>query len=74
MGLRFKESIPIPLNGSTLILGEIEYLLLPDTAMSNGDLDLEQTNSVGISGLNSYYKVKKLATYPYVRVNEVPEF
>lgn len=74
MGLRFKESIPIPLNGTALIIGEIEYLLLPDTAMSNGDVDLEQTNSVGISGLNSYYEVKKMATYPYVRVNEVPEF
>ncbi len=74
MGLRFKESIPIPLNGTALIIGEIEYLLLPDTAMSNGDVDLEKTNSVGISGLNSYYEVKKMATYPYVRVNEVPEF
>jgi flavin reductase (DIM6/NTAB) family NADH-FMN oxidoreductase RutF len=74
MGLRFKELIPIPLNGTTLVIGEIEYLLLPDTAISNRDVDLEQTNSVGISGLNSYYELRKIATYPYVRVNEVPAF
>ena len=74
MGLRFKDLIPIPLNGSALIIGEIEYLVLPDTAMSDGDVDLEQSNSVGISGLNSYYELRKIATYPYVRVNEVPEF
>ena len=74
MGLRFKESIPIPLNGTALVIGEIEHLLIPDSAMSDGDVDLEQTNSVGISGLNSYYELRKIAIYPYVRVNEVPEF
>lgn len=74
MGMRFKEAVPIPLNGTTLVIGEIEFLLLPDTAMNNGDIDLEQTNSVGISGLNSYYNLKKIAKYPYARVDEVPEF
>jgi len=74
IGLRFKELIPIPLNGTALVIGEIEYLLFPDTAVNDGDVDLEKTNSVGIAGLNSYYEVKKIASYPYARVNEVPEF
>lgn len=74
MGMRFKEAIPIPLNGTTLIIGEIEYIAIPDTAMNDDYIDLEQASSVGISGLNSYYEVKKIAQYPYVRVNEVPEF
>lgn len=74
MGMRFKEAIAIPLNGTMLIIGEIHHLILPETGMNDGDIDLEQTKSVGISGLNSYYEVKKIAKYPYVRVNEVPEF
>ena len=74
MGLRFKETIPIPLNGTTLVIGEIEYLLFPESAMKDGEVNLKQTNSVGLSGLNSYYELKKIATYPYARVQEVPEF
>jgi len=72
--LRFKQSIDIPLNGTVLVIGEIENLMLPESAMNDGDIDLELTNSVGISGLNSYYEVKKIAKYPYARVNEIPEF
>ncbi|WP_434037524.1 flavin reductase family protein [Formosa sp. 4Alg 33] len=73
MGLRFKETLNIS-NGTTLVVGEIEQLILPDHALLNGDIDLEATNSVGISGLNSYYSLKKIDSYPYVRLPEVPEF
>ncbi len=73
MGMRFKEAIPIPLNDTALIIGEIEYIAIPDSAIHD-DIDLEQSDSVGISGLNSYYELKKIAQYPYVRVHEVPEF
>ena len=72
--MRFKEAIPIPINGTTLIIGEIEYICISEVAVHNGDIDLEKTRSVGISGLNSYYELKKIAQYPYVRVSEVPEF
>lgn len=74
MGMRFKEAIPIPLNGTILIIGEIEHITILDSAMNDDDIDLEQSNSVGISGLNSYYELKKIANHPYVRVSEVPEF
>jgi len=74
MGMRFVEAIDIKINGTVLIIGEIEHLVLPDTAIADGDIDLEATNGVGISGLNSYYSLKKIDRYPYVRVNEVPEF
>ena len=56
------------------MIGNIEHLILPDAAIVNDDIDLEVTNGVGISGLNSYYSLKKIDSYPYVRVNEVPEF
>lgn len=74
IGLRFKEALDIKLNGTVLIIGEIEHLVVPETALINNDIDLEQSNSVGISGLNSYYELKKIADYPYARVSEVPNF
>ncbi len=74
MGLHFKEAIDIPLNNTILVIGEIEHLILPENAITVNDINLEVTNGVGISGLNSYYTLKKIDSYPYVRVNEVPEF
>ena len=72
--MRFKEAIDIKLNGTVLMIGEIENIILPDVAMMDNDIDLEVTNGVGISGLNSYYSLRKIEKHPYVRVNEVPEF
>lgn len=74
MALRFKEAIDIKRNGTVLIIGEIEHLILPDTSIVDGDIDLEATSSIGISGLNSYYSLHKIEKYPYARVNEVPKF
>jgi len=74
IGMRFVEAMDIKHNGTKLIIGEIEQLMFPDDAIVDGDIDLEATQSIGISGLNSYYSLKKIAKHPYVRINEVPEF
>ncbi|CAM1334726.1 flavin reductase family protein [Tenacibaculum aestuariivivum] len=74
IGMRFKEAIDISLNDTILVIGEIEHLILPENAIINNDVNLETTNSVGISGLNSYYSLNKIASYPYARASEVPEF
>ena len=42
--------------------------------MVDDDIDLQASNSVGISGLNSYYELKKIAQFPYARIEELPEF
>lgn len=74
MGLRFRETLDIALNGTTLVIGEIELLEIPEAALTDGDIDLERAESVGISGLNRYYKVTKVTEHPYARVDEVPDF
>jgi len=74
MGLNLKEVINIKLNGTVLVIGEIVHLMMPDEAVKAEDVDLEKTNAVGISGLNSYYELKKIAQYPYVRLPKVPNF
>jgi len=73
MGMRFIEAIPIPINGTQLIIGQIEQLIFPDQALTEkGYIDLEE--SIGIGGLNNYYSLEKKATYPFARLNELPEF
>lgn len=73
MGMKYVESLDIS-NGTKLVIGEIEHLILPGIDLNEGDLDLERSNSMGISGLNSYYELRKTAQYPFVRLDEVPDF
>ncbi|GAA0723903.1 flavin reductase [Aquimarina litoralis] len=75
IGLRFVESIDIAINGTILMIGEIDHLILPEeTFQHNDDLDLSSMDTVGISGLNSYYSLNKIEEFPYVRVSEMPDF
>jgi flavin reductase (DIM6/NTAB) family NADH-FMN oxidoreductase RutF len=75
MGMEFKESIDIKLNGTILVIGEIQHLIIPNVAVGeDDDIDLSNINSVGISGLNTYYNLQKIVRYPYARANEIPDF
>lgn len=75
IGMKYCESIPIERNGTILVIGEVEHLILPDEAVSDkGYIDLEAADVAGISGLNTYYSLEKIASFPYVRIEEVPEF
>ncbi|MFS4492418.1 flavin reductase family protein [Maribacter sp. 2308TA10-17] len=75
MGMEFKEAIDIKLNGTILVIGEIQHLIIPEKALGEDeDIDLSNINTVGISGLNTYYELKKISRYPYARVNQIPDF
>jgi flavin reductase (DIM6/NTAB) family NADH-FMN oxidoreductase RutF len=75
LGMKMVQIIPIELNGTVLIIGEVEHLIIPDAAMDEqGQIDLSQPNDVGISGLNTYYKLEKIAQFPYARPNALPDF
>ena len=75
MGLELVEEIPIPSSKTTMIIGEIQQLVLPDNAMNEtGYINLEQAGTAGIAGLNSYYKLQFLDSFPYARVEDVPTF
>ena len=72
MALSFESAIEIPLNGTTLIIGKIIYLSIPNEFVDlAGELDLAQAKTTGISGLNTYYRLEKIGQYPYVRPNDL---
>jgi len=70
--MKYNENIPLP-NGCLFVIGLVEFIVLPNNTINHlGQLDLEQLNSVWISGLNTYYGLNKLANFPYVRTSEIP--
>lgn len=74
IGMKHQESIPLS-NGCIFVIGSVELLIVPDQVINSlGQLDLESYDGVGISGLNSYYGLNLLETFPYVREDEIPDF
>lgn len=75
MSLQFVEEIEIPINGTSMIIGEIKDVYVEEKGLSDsGHLNLEALEAIGISGLNTYYNLKSKETLPYARVDELPEF
>lgn len=75
LGMKFKEEIFIEANNTRMIIGEIEEIILPEESIDDkGYVRLDRIFNVGIGGLNNYYSLKRIASYPYARVDEVPPF
>ena len=75
IGLKFQESVPINANNTLMIIGSVEHIFVKEDAISKeGYIDLEKLKSTGIGGLNSYYSLKKISSYPYARLSELPKF
>ncbi len=74
MGMKYVESVPLS-NGCIFVIGTVELLVVPDEAVNDlGQIDLEISESAGVSGLNTYYNLVKKESFPYVRSNEIPKF
>jgi flavin reductase (DIM6/NTAB) family NADH-FMN oxidoreductase RutF len=75
LGMSYVESVFIKSSNTVMVVGKIEHIYISEYAINkDGLVDLEVLKTVGISGLNSYYKLKKLADFPYARVENVPDF
>ena len=76
IGLKLLDEILLP-NGCRLIIGSVEMVELPDASVDSiGQIDLSSYNCAGISGLDSYYSLQKIDSFPYVNqdVLEQSEF
>ncbi|UZD22847.1 flavin reductase [Algoriphagus halophytocola] len=74
IGMKHQESIPLP-NGCIFVIGSVEVIHMADHIINElGQLELQTYSGVGISGLNTYYGLNKLASFPYVREDQIPDF
>lgn len=68
IGLRFVERHQIIANQTILIVGEVLELVLPEAAVGeDGFIDLEQTGSLTVSGLDSYHRTERIDRLPYAK-------
>jgi flavin reductase (DIM6/NTAB) family NADH-FMN oxidoreductase RutF len=66
--LKLQDILPIPLNGTLLVIGEITDIFCNKEAIkSDGYIDIESLNTVMVSGLDSYHKSKRLSRLSYAK-------
>jgi flavin reductase (DIM6/NTAB) family NADH-FMN oxidoreductase RutF len=70
LGIEFKEKVPISVNNTTLIIGEIIQIYIPEDSLNvDGFVDIEKANSITCSGLDSYHKTIQLDRLSYAKPN-----
>ena len=71
LAMEFKEKIEILINNTTLIIGEIKEVYLPeDCLQKDGFLDIEKAASLTCSGLDSYHKTIRISRLSYAKANK----
>jgi len=68
LGVKFKERKDISINGTILIIGQIDHLYFPNNCLcEDAFLDLEKANTITCSGLDSYHKTNRLDRLSYAK-------
>jgi flavin reductase (DIM6/NTAB) family NADH-FMN oxidoreductase RutF len=72
LGVEFKEKIDLTINNTTLIIGEIKHIYLPENCLlEDGFVDIEKANTITCSGLDSYHKTVQLDRLSYAKPNQL---
>ncbi|MBC7796327.1 MAG: flavin reductase [Pyrinomonadaceae bacterium] len=75
IGLKLADEIPVNINKTILIIGEIEHLFLPENALlEDGNVNLNSAETACISGLDGYHEVGEAVRFPFAKVSKMPEF
>ena len=66
--LELREVLPLAINGTTLVIGEITNIIVADSALkADGYVDIEALASVAVSGLDSYHQTQRIARLSYAK-------
>ncbi len=68
IGMELKQIIPIELNGTTIIIGEVKHILLSEKFVGvDGYVSHELAGTLTTSGLDSYFDVLPIARLSYAK-------
>lgn len=68
IGLRLREVVPLTVNDTKVIIGEIELIRLDEKLIgSDGYVDLEAAGSITCAGLDSYHRTEKIGRLAYAK-------
>jgi flavin reductase (DIM6/NTAB) family NADH-FMN oxidoreductase RutF len=71
--LSLQDIIPIPLNNTQLIIGEITDIICHKKCIKkDGFIDIETLNTIAISGLDSYHLTQRLTRLSYAKTDTTP--
>lgn len=68
LGVEFKEKLDISINSTSMIIGEIIQIYIPENCLlDDGFIDLEKANTITCSGLDSYHKTIQIERLSYAK-------
>lgn len=71
--LTLRDIIPIQLNGTQLVIGEVTDIICDEVAIrADGYIDIELLNTVAVSGLDSYHTSQRLSRLTYAKPDSEP--
>lgn len=74
LGVEFKEQIPLSINQTSLIIGQIIHVYIPEECLrQDGFIDIEQAGTIAGSGLDSYHSTQRLARMAYAKPGIEPK-
>jgi len=75
IGLSLIKLIELP-NRCTLVIGEVDLIKIKDKSIitEEGRVDIKDAGSIGVAGLDRYYKLSKEDEFEYIGNDEIPEF
>jgi flavin reductase (DIM6/NTAB) family NADH-FMN oxidoreductase RutF len=73
MGMKLREIMPVPLNGTSIIIGEMVSLSIPNDSLdTDGFVDIAKAGSLASIGLDGYAKARFLSRQGHAKVPEPP--
>ena len=70
MLLKCVDEQTLKINGTILLIGEIQLLMTPDNVIGeDGFVDLQNAGSITSAGLDAYYKTEKISRLSYAKVD-----
>lgn len=70
MMLEYRMHIPIPMNGTIFLIGEIIEIRMPkEIIQKDGFVDIHQADTITVAGLDAYYSTHFIDRYAYARPN-----
>lgn len=68
IGCRFVEQHQIKTNDTIFVVGEILEVIIPDDVLMNdGYVDIEKSDTIAISSLDSYHEAKRISRLSYAK-------
>ena len=72
LGLALKEVIPVTINNTKIVIGEVQHILLDEELMSgDGYVDLAKAQSTTVVGLDAYYQTALLGRLKYAKPDNI---